>query len=203
MMIVRWLISRISSNFLTFTHRYLIPMQSPLNNLFDHAEAAYLSREALMELHQYMKTMPQRVAIYRSLRDNEIKIMQIVADRLNQEFGQSHSEAAIERSICNGLLVMRSLAMALLNHDVDAVEGKLLSWVREVMEIHKTQAIDTALYKYLKQVLTKALNPQQMAIVEPLFTHIQTGIFNPAALTTAVKPMAQAVSVPQNQPVTV
>jgi hypothetical protein len=177
-------------------------MQSPLNNLFDDAETAYLNKEALIQLHQYMKSLPQRIAIYRSLRDNEVKIMQIVADRLSQEFGQSHSESTIEQSLCNGLLVMRSLAMALLNSDVDAVEAKLLSWLREVMEIHGTEAIDTALYKYLKQVLAKALNPQQMAIVEPLFTHIHTGIFNPTALTTAVKPIPQNGQVPQNVPVT-
>jgi hypothetical protein len=170
-------------------------MQPTLSSLFDDAENRYLNGESLTELHRYVKSMPSRVAVYRLLRDNEVKIMQVVADRLSQEFSAKASVETIECTLRHGLLVMRHGAMAMLMDDAHQLEEKLFSWLRETMLIHDTTMIDRSLYKYLKQVLAKALNPQQMALVEPLFVQIQT-VLLAADVTTPATPTAAGSATP-------
>ncbi len=154
---------------------------------FDDAENRYLSTDSLKEIHRYVKSVPLRISVYRTLRDHECKIMQVVADRLTADFGETTPEATIERSICHGLLVLRHGAMAMLMDNAQQLEPQLLGWLRESMQIHGTDKLDAALYRYLRQVLTKAMNPPQLALIEPLLIQSQAYLTAPRAPTVAVK----------------
>jgi hypothetical protein len=143
-------------------------MHPTFAGVFDDAENRYLPTDSLKSIHRYVKSVPLRISVYRLLRDNECKIMQVVADRLVADFGETAAEATIERSVSHGLLVMRHCAMAMLMDNAQQLEPQLLGWLRESMQIHGTDQLDTALYRYLRQVLTKAINPQQLAVIDPL-----------------------------------
>ena len=73
-------------------------MHPTFAGVFDDAENRYLSTDSLKEIHRYAKSVPQRLNVYRTLRDHEAKIMQVVADRLVADFGETTPEATIERS---------------------------------------------------------------------------------------------------------
>lgn len=147
-------------------------MQPTFAGVFDDAENRYLPTASLQEIHRYVKSVPLRLGLYRTLRDHEVKIMQVVADRLEADFATVET-ATIERSVQNGLLVVRYCAMAMLLDNAQQLEPQLLDWLRESMAIHGTQPLDQALYHYLRQVLGKALKPQQMQLMEPLLMQVQ------------------------------
>jgi Phycobilisome protein len=148
-------------------------MHPTFAGVFDDAENRYLSTDSLKEIHRYVKSVPHRLNVYRTLRDHEAKIMQVVADRLVADFGETTPEVTIERSVTNGLLVVRHCAMAMLLDNAQQLEPQLLGWLRESMQIHGTEILDVALYRYLRQVLTKAMNPQQLALIDPLLIQAQ------------------------------
>jgi hypothetical protein len=154
-------------------------MKSMLSSLYDDAENRYLNTETLTGLNHYVKSVPLRVATYRALRDNEIKIMQVVADRLETEFASLHTAEQVEqveKTITHGLLVMRHSAIALLMDDPEYLETRLLNWLRETMAIEATGPIDAALFRYLRQILAKAMNPQQLALLDPLLVMAQKSL---------------------------
>jgi hypothetical protein len=151
-------------------------MQSVLSGIFDDAENRYLPNETLGKLNQYVKSIPLRVATYRALRDNEVKIMQVVANRLETEFAAKYGVATVEQSLRHGLLLLRHAAMGLLMDDAAYLDRQLLDWLKESMRIHQTSAIDAALLRYLRQVLAKAMNAQQLALLDPLLASVQKSL---------------------------
>ncbi|NJR48979.1 MAG: hypothetical protein HC780_04815 [Leptolyngbyaceae cyanobacterium CSU_1_3] len=143
-------------------------MQSPIETVFDEAENRYLKTEELRSLGQYVVSLPERVSIYRILRDQELTLMQQVADQLQIQQPDAHPDR-IERSLKHGILILRYCAMGMLLADEGFVQSRLLNWLSGVVQIHNTQAIDTATSALTIQVLSKALAPKQMALLEPFF----------------------------------
>lgn len=150
-------------------------MQPTFAGIFDDAENRYLPTESLKDIHRYAKSVPLRLGLYRTLRDHEMKIMQVVADRLTTDF-PAVDEIKVERALQNGMLVVRYCAMAMLMDNAQQLEPQLLDWLKESIAIHGTQKLDEALHHYLHQVLTKALKPQQMDLLEPLLNQAQAGL---------------------------
>ncbi len=141
-------------------------MHQHLETLFDEAENRYLKPEELKLLSQYVESLPQRMEAYRLLRDQEIELMQHVADQLQAALPQEKTEA-LERSIKNALLMLRYCAMAMLLNDESFVVERLLGWLSRTMQAYDSQKIDTTLYRLLNQRLTQVFSPQQMSLLSP------------------------------------
>ncbi|WP_052128816.1 hypothetical protein [Neosynechococcus sphagnicola] len=88
-------------------------MHETIQALFDEAESRYLKPEELTLLNEYVDSLPERLEIYRRIRDQELSLMQQVADQLEQDLPET-SIPQLERSLKNTLLVLRQSAMALL-----------------------------------------------------------------------------------------
>jgi len=147
-------------------------MHPQIETIFDEAETRYLKPEELGVLGEYVNSLPTRLETYRLLRDQEIDIMQAVADQLEAELTQAKMEE-LERSIKNALLVLRYCAMGMLLNDTTFVETRIKGWLTQVMKAYDTHAIDTALYRLLNQHLNQVLNHDQMAQLSPLLTLAQ------------------------------
>ncbi|WP_008317416.1 hypothetical protein [Leptolyngbya sp. PCC 6406] len=141
-------------------------MNPALSALFDEPEKRYLQPNELNVLSQYVGSLPERIAVYRQLRDEELTLMQQVADTLQQQFPQE-SEDLLKRSIQNGLLALRYAAMALLTDDTDLVTRRLQSWLPDMVEAYGTLAIDQALHALLTQQLSRRFTAPQMALLTP------------------------------------
>lgn len=141
-------------------------MHQHLETLFDEAENRYLKPEELKLLSQYVESLPQRMEAYRLLRDQEIELMQQVADQLQAALPQEKTEA-LERSIKNALLMLRYCAMAMLLNDESFVVERLLGWLSRTMQAYDSQKIDATLYRLLNQRLTQVFSPQQMSLLSP------------------------------------
>jgi hypothetical protein len=141
-------------------------MHQHLETLFDEAENRYLKPEELKLLSQYVESLPQRMETYRLLRDQEIELMQQVADQLQAALPQEKTEV-LERSIKNALLMLRYCAMAMLLNDESFVAERLLGWLSRTMQAYDSQKIDATLYRLLNQRLTQVFSPQQMSLLSP------------------------------------
>ena len=97
--------------------------------------------------------------------------MQAVADTLQQQTNQP--EALIERSIRNGLMVLRYVAMAMLLDDQSFVEERLRGWLPELVKAYETQTLDRQLFQLLEQKLASMLNQPQMRLVKPMLDQAQ------------------------------
>jgi hypothetical protein len=140
-------------------------MTLKLDALFDAPDKQYLDANDLTRLSQYVSSVPERMAVYRTLRDQEVAIMQPVADALQQL--SSQPEALVERSIRNGLMVLRYVAMGMLLDDVGFVEDRLRGWLPEMVKAYGTQTLDQQLFQLLQQQLAKVFSPPQVKLLQP------------------------------------
>ncbi len=154
-------------------------MDIKLEALFEEAENRYLATQELTVLSQYVESLPLRLETYRTLRDQELPIMQHVADQLQAEMPQAKT-ADLERSIRNGLLCMRYIAIAMLLNDESYLDKQLNEWITKTMKVYNTQQIDTTLYRLLGNRLAQTLAPNQLTLIQPMLTMAQTAVLNAA-----------------------
>ncbi len=141
-------------------------MNPTLNALFDEPEKRYLQADELNLLSQYVASLPERVVVYRRLRDEEVSLMQQVADTLEGQFPGETPEK-LTRTVQNGLLVMRYSAMAMLMDDDSLVTKRLQSWLPDMVAAYETQTLELALYDLIEQTLGQRLTPTQMGFFRP------------------------------------
>jgi hypothetical protein len=142
-------------------------MNSFLESIFDNAENRFLKPEELKLLNQYVGSLPDRLQVYRMLRDREIDIMQWVADQLQAAMPQEKTEL-LERSIKNAVLMLRYCAMGMLMNDDRIVCDRYVAWFSEMSHIYNTEAIDATLYHYLNLKLTQTLDSKAMSLLKPM-----------------------------------
>jgi hypothetical protein len=150
-------------------------MHLQIQEIFDNAENRYLKPEELTVITQYVDSLPERLELYRSLRDREIEIMQWVVDQLQAEMPQEPPEI-IERSVKNALLMLRYCGMGMLLDDETLVQERFLNWVSQGIKVYNTEKIDTCLYQLLNQRLQTVLGAQQMKFLSPLLITAQTAL---------------------------
>ncbi|MBE9009805.1 phycobilisome protein [Pseudanabaenaceae cyanobacterium LEGE 13415] len=150
-------------------------MQSPIDGIFDEAENCYLKPEELQAIGHYVVSIAERMSAYRALRDRELELIQQAADQLELEMPGVET-AVLERAIKNGMLTLRHCGMAMLLNDPNFVQKRLLNWLKDSIELHQAQGADAAFFGLMKQQLQQSLNAQQMALLEPFLTQVETVI---------------------------
>jgi Phycobilisome protein len=148
-------------------------MHPQIDNLFDEAEHRYLKPDELSILSQYVDSLPERLETYRVIRDNELIVMQEVANQLQAEMPQEKVER-LERSIKNALLVLRYCAMGILLNDERFVKDRLLNWLEQTVKAYGSQVVDSNLYRLLNQRLNQTLTPKQMSYLKPMLNLVQS-----------------------------
>ncbi|MGD1944201.1 MAG: hypothetical protein ACFB0G_23130 [Leptolyngbyaceae cyanobacterium] len=148
-------------------------MNPKLESLFDEPEKAYLQPHELNALSQLVSSLPDRINLYRRLRNEELTLMQAVADALQQKFSQE-PEDKLKRSLQNGMLMVRYAALAMLTDDVEMVVKRLAPWLPEMIEAYETRAVDQALYQLIREQFVGRFTPAQMALLAPGLDAAQT-----------------------------
>jgi hypothetical protein len=147
-------------------------MSNQIQDLIAQATERYLSTEEIGLLQAYVTSLPERLALYKCLRDRELDILQAVADRTLEEMPKADS-AEVELGIKNLVLVMRYCAMSMLLNDENFLKQRLLGWLEQIMSAYDLRRLNEILYKSLNQVLRKELADNQLALVQPLITAAQ------------------------------
>ncbi|MEM9213725.1 MAG: hypothetical protein AAGD25_05200 [Cyanobacteria bacterium P01_F01_bin.150] len=144
-------------------------MHPQIESMFDEAENRYFNPEELVCLNQYVESLPNRLETYRYLRDQEITIMQEVADNLEKKFS-NEDVAVLERCLKNALLILRYSAMGMLLNDNNFLKYRLINWLEGTAKSCQTEAIDQILYQLLDARLSDVLMPTQVQLLGP---HLQ------------------------------
>ncbi|MDJ0704248.1 MAG: hypothetical protein QNJ46_13265 [Leptolyngbyaceae cyanobacterium MO_188.B28] len=147
-------------------------MMTTLEALFNEPERHYLRPQELERLGEYINTLPERLELYRQLRDQEIALMQPVADALEKQLPQESMET-VKQGIKQSVLVLRYCAMAMLLDDPTLVELRLRGWLPLMIKIHHTQAVDRVLYSLLNNRLTEVFTDQQIRLISPPLQMVQ------------------------------
>lgn len=152
-------------------------MHPQIEAIFDDAETRYLTSEELRLITQYVQSLPERLEVYRNLRDQELEVMQWVVDQLQVQLPQEEQEL-LERSIKNALLMLRYCNMGMLLNDEALIEERFLKWVNQSAKFYNTEKIDTNLHRLLNQRLTKVLGSKQMSFLSPMLAVAQNALLS-------------------------
>jgi hypothetical protein len=147
-------------------------MNTEIKDLIERAQDRYLETEELDLLEDYIQSLPERIDLYKLLRDRELDIMQSVADRTEGELPQIVA-ADLERGIKNLILVTRYCAMGMLLNDEDFIKVRLLKWLEQIVSQFDMRSLNDTLYKSLNQVLKEELSAEQLGLLQPSITSAQ------------------------------
>jgi hypothetical protein len=147
-------------------------MNIEIQELIERAQESYLEAEELDALGTYVESLPERIDLYKLLRDREVDIMQAVADRTEGELPKV-TEEDLERGIKNSILVFRYCAMGMLLNDEEFIKVRLLKWLEQIVSQFDMRSLNETLYKSLNHVLKEELSDEQLGLMQPLITSAQ------------------------------
>lgn len=151
-------------------------MHPTLESVFNEAESRYLNANELNIVGGYVESIPDRLEVYRILRDGEVEILQPVVDQLQQKFPASEAKR-IERSTKNGILSLRACAMGMLLNDQGYVQERV-QWIKQTQQNNGLQEIDQVFYPLLEQQLTKTLGNLKMKLLQETFQQVQSALLS-------------------------
>jgi Phycobilisome protein len=150
-------------------------MNAEIKAIIEQAHDRYLKADDLGSFQSYIASLPERLALYRLLRDREITILQFVATQAEAEMPKLEVKQ-IETSIKHLSLVLRYSAMAMLNQDTDLVNQRLLNWLGQVVSLQEIQSINQQLFPLLTKSLGKELSRPQLELISPFLSQAQASL---------------------------
>jgi Phycobilisome protein len=150
-------------------------MNPQIEAVFDDAENRYLKPEELDLISQYTHSIPARLETYQSLRDYELEVMQWAADQLQAEMPLESVEN-LERSIKNGLMLLRCCAMAMLVNDQGLIRDRFLVWASPITTVYGLHLIDATLYRLMNHRLNQVLDGERMRLLTPMLAYAQNAL---------------------------
>ncbi len=143
----------------------------PLSEFFRESDKRYLTAAELKTLGRYTLSLPHRLAIYRQIRDQELDLLQPVADGLESAMA-GMSVTAIEQSLKLGIAVMRASAMAMLTNDIASLDDTL-RWVSQSQSNHGSQQMDELCFQLVAQQLEQRLEAAHFKLLLPYLEPFQ------------------------------
>jgi hypothetical protein len=143
-----------------------------IQDLINQAQDRYLAVDELGLMESYVNSLPDRLKLYKQLRDREIDLLQAVADQVSVEL-PNVSDAELEAGIKNLILVLRYCSMSMLLNDENFLKERLLNWLEGIMSMRDMRRLNETLYKLLNQGLRQQFSPAQLALIQPLITSAQ------------------------------
>jgi hypothetical protein len=152
-------------------------MHPTIDAIFNEAEKRYLNPDELGLVTQYVDSLGDRLELYRLLRDQELILLQPIADQLEGAFPQAETKL-LERVLKNGILALRACTMAMLLKDEHYIQERI-AWLQQVQTNYNSQSFDQAFYKFLEQQLKQKLSAKQLALLQPSLTEVKTALQQP------------------------
>jgi Phycobilisome protein len=157
-------------------------MNQILNMLFKEPDKRYLTPQELGQLSQYVSSLPERIKIYRQLREQETKLMQAVVDQLSAQH-KSLDMAQLGQSAKQAILILRYSAMAMLSGDQELGARRLADWLPTMVEAYQTQTVDELLYPILHDYLARIFPAPHLALLKPALESAQKLLTAPVVIS--------------------
>lgn len=160
-------------------------MNTTIQSLLYDADERYLKAGDINAFKSYTLSLSQRLETYELLRDKEIVIFQPIANQLLTSFPDQQQD--LERSLKNWLAVLRYCAMAMLLNNPEFLERRLLEWLTDIVRVHQSQGIDTAIYKALQKQLPQLLEGKQYSLLQPFLAQAAASLL----VTDSLAPLSK------------
>jgi Phycobilisome protein len=147
-------------------------MNAEIKAIIEQAHDRYLKAEDLGAFQAYINSLPDRLTLYRLLRDREISILQLVATQLEAVMPKVETKQ-LENGIKHLSLVLRYSAMAMLMQDLELLNQRLLNWLSQVVGLQETQSLNQELFGLLSKNLGKELSRPQLELLSPFLSQAQ------------------------------
>ena len=147
-------------------------MMPKIQELINQAQDRYLASDELGLMEGYISSLPDRLKLYKLIRDREIDILQAVADQVPTELPNVTDEE-LESGVKNLILVLRYSSMAMLLNDENFLKQRLLNWLEGIMSMRDMRRLNETLYKLLNQGLKQQFSSTQLTLIQPLITAAQ------------------------------
>ena len=112
-----------------------------IQELINQAQDRYLALDELRLIESYVSSLPDRLNLYKLIRDREIDILQSVADQVPTELPNVTLED-LELGIKNLVLVLRYSSMAMLLNDENFLKERLLNWLAGIMSMRDLRRLN-------------------------------------------------------------
>jgi hypothetical protein len=152
-------------------------MMPKIQELINQAQDRYLVSDELGLMENYISSLPDRLKLYKLIRDREIDILQAVAKQVPVELPNVTDEE-LESGVKNLILVLRYSSMAMLLNDENFLKQRLLNWLDGIMSMRDMRRLNETLYKLLNQGLKKQFSPTQLLLIQPLITAAQVTLIH-------------------------
>lgn len=140
-------------------------MQSNFEDYLRAAEDHYLQTPEMNGFKQQVDALQDRLALYETLRDQELIIFQAIADQLNNEtFSNSQSDQ--EKVFTHWMSLLRYSAMAMLTDQPQTLASQL-SWLKDVVGGSEFTPLHQKMSELLHLSLDAVLSQDQLALLEP------------------------------------
>jgi hypothetical protein len=147
-------------------------MMPKIQELINQAQDRYLVADELGLMESYVSSLPDRLKLYKQIRDREIDLLQAVADQVSAEL-PTVTDEDLETGIKNLILVLRYSSMAMLLNDENFLKERLLNWLEGIMSKRDMRRLNETLYKLLNRGMRQQFSPAQLTLIQPLITTAQ------------------------------
>jgi hypothetical protein len=137
-------------------------MHQTVATLFETTAKRFLQPSEVAQVSGYVKTMADRLTIYRLLRDRETAVFGPVVDAIQVQLPDA-DEISLERSLKGAILAVRQCAMAMLADDA-SVAAEARQWVQQTQAAYGTESIDRLLYDLITAQIKAQLSPTQFVM---------------------------------------
>ena len=149
-------------------------MQSNFEDYLRAAEDHDLQTPEMNGFKQQVDSLQDRLALYETLRDQELIIFQAIADQLNNEtFSTSQSDQ--EKVFTHWMSVLRYSAMAMLTDQPQTLTIQL-NWLKDIVGGNDFTALHQKMSELLHQSLRSVLPPDQLALLEPFLNEANSAL---------------------------
>lgn len=161
-------------------------MHPELEQLLYLAEDRYLQTADMKIFRDNMTNLSKALAVYEQLREQEITIFQSVADQLVTICPQASTQQ-LEMVLQHWIAILRYVAMAALLNNSAYLERRLLEWLSDVVRVYQLEALNQQVYDLLQAELATHLTVNEVALLQPFLTQVQTTLTGSQATSAVLK----------------
>lgn len=156
-------------------------MHSDISQFLYKAEDAYLENQDVALYRYNVATMSHCLKGYKTMRDQEIHVFQLIADELEDTY-PSETRETLEEAIKQWVLLSRYCAMAMLLNNSDYLEQRLNNWFKDLIQFRTVAEIDQTIYEFLLENLEDVMTEQQYDLLMPYLTQVKQSLLDAPAL---------------------
>jgi hypothetical protein len=142
-----------------------------LDKLSIEADARYASDDELEFINSYIGSFDLRKQTYLKLKSLEQKIVDQVYAKLRSQdpkLLQNAGEDVSEKWKRDTFRVLRYVALTVLIDDSENLKDQFLTWYQTIMQAFGSERSCEATYNTMQQVVKQVLDPQEVALINPV-----------------------------------